>query len=261
MNRRPLRIAIAPDSFKGTLTAAQAADAIAEGLARALPPGSAFERIPMADGGEGTVDAWLAATGAERVECVAEDPLGRPVRAAYGWRAKDGTAVVELAAASGLPLLAPEERDPGAASTYGTGLVLRDALARGARRIVLGLGGSATCDGGAGLAEALGARLLDAAGAPLPRGGLALARLASLDLAPAAEALRGVRIEAACDVTNPLCGPEGAAAVFGPQKCAPALAADPARRDALLGALDAALARLASVAAAATGRDPCGAPS
>ena len=115
MNRRPLRIAIAPDSFKGTLTAAQAADAIAEGLARALPPGSAFERIPMADGGEGTVEAWLAATGAERVACEAEDPLGRPVRAVYGWRAEDATAVAELASASGLPLLAPEERDPGAA--------------------------------------------------------------------------------------------------------------------------------------------------
>ena len=253
--RRPLRIAVAPDSFKGVLTAAQAADAICAGLARSLPPGSVFLRIPMADGGEGTVDAWLAATGAERVGCDAEDPLGRPLRAFYGWRAADRTAVLELAAASGLPLLAPAERDPAAASTYGTGLVLRDALARGARRIVLGLGGSATNDGGAGLAQALGARLADERGDPLPRGGLALSRLASLDLAPAAALLAGVRLEAACDVTNPLCGPDGASAVYGPQKCAPSLAADPARRDALLSALDAALAHLAAVAAAATGRD------
>ena len=118
MSRRPLRIAIAPDSFKGFLTSAQAADAIAAGLARSLPPGTVFDKIPMADGGEGTVVAWLAATGAERVECDAEDPLGRPVRAAYGWRAEARTAVLELAAASGLPLLAPDERDPATASTF-----------------------------------------------------------------------------------------------------------------------------------------------
>jgi len=255
MSRRPLRIAIAPDSFKGFLTSAQAADAIAAGLARSLPPGTVFDRIPMADGGEGTVDAWLAATGAERVECDAEDPLGRPLRAAYGWRASDATAVLELAAASGLPLLAPDERDPAAASTFGTGLVLRDALARGARRIVLGLGGSATNDGGAGIAQALGALLADPSGAPLPRGGLALARLASLDLSPAAALLAGAKLEAACDVVNPLCGPDGASAVYGPQKCASALAADPARRDALLASLDSALANLARVVASATGRD------
>lgn len=253
--RHPLRIAVAPDSFKGTLTSAEAAAAIVAGMKRVLPPDTVYDRIPMADGGEGTVDAWLAATGAGRVECDSEDPLGRPVRAAYGWRASDRTAVVELAAASGLTLLAPEERDPGAASTYGTGLVLRDALARGARRIVLGLGGSATNDGGAGMLEALGARVLDASGSPVGRGGLALARAASVDLAPARRALAGVRLEAACDVTNPLCGPSGASAVFGPQKCAPSAACG-----GLLKALDSALGAFARAVAAATGEDLSGSP-
>ena len=260
MNRRPLRIAVAPDSFKGTLSAAQAASAISEGLSRSMPPGSVFLQVPMADGGEGTVDAWLAATGAERVLCDAEDPLGRPLRAAYGWRAQDATAVLELAAASGLPLLRPEERDPGIASTFGTGLVLRDALARGARRIVLGLGGSATTDGGAGLVQALGVRLADADGAPVGRGGLALARVATVDPAPARALLAGVRLEAACDVDNPLCGPNGAAAVYGPQKCSPEVQSDPARLSALLGALDGALGALARATAAATGRDFAGSP-
>ena len=256
MKGRPLRIVVAPDSFKGTLTAAEAARAIAEGLAAVLPPGSEIFQTPMADGGEGTVDAWLAATpGAERIECDATDPLGRPIRAAYGWLASKRTAVVELAAASGLPLLAPAERDPGRASTAGTGLLLRDALARGAKRIFLGLGGSATNDGGTGLAAALGARFLDETGTPLPPGGLALARLARVDLAPLRAALRGVEIAAACDVTNPLCGHAGASAVYGPQKCAPGT---DTRR--LVEDLDRALAHLAAVvshAENAESAEPC----
>ena len=251
----PLRIAVAPDSFKGTLTSAEAASAIVAGLKRVLPPETVYDAIPMADGGEGTVDAWLAATGAERIGCDAEDPLGRPLRAAYGWRESDRTAVIELAAASGLPLLRDCERDPGAASTYGTGLVIRDALARGARRIVLGLGGSATNDGGTGLLEALGARLLDAAGKPVGRGARALSRVASADLAPARRALAGVRLEAACDVTSPLCGPSGASAVFGPQKCPPGIASDPQARTAIVRELDAALRAFARAVADATGAD------
>ncbi len=251
ISSRPLRVVVAPDSFKGTLTAAEAADAIASGLAEILPPGSEILRAPMADGGEGTVDAWLAATrGAKRIECDALDPLGRPIRAAYGWLGAKRIAVVELAAASGLPLLAPEERDPGRASTVGTGLLVRDALSRGARTIYLGLGGSATNDGGSGLAAALGARFLDEAGAPLPPGGLALARLARVDLAPLRAALRGVSVLAACDVTNPLCGPAGASAVFGPQKCARGVEPGP-----LVAALDAALAHFADVVAHAEGAE------
>ena len=254
----PMRIAVAPDTFKGTLTSAQAAAAIVAGLGRVFPPDTQYDSIPMADGGEGTVDAWLSATGAERVECDAEDPLGRPVRAAYGWRQADRTAVIELAAASGLPLLRPEERDPGVASTYGTGLVIRDAIARGARRIVLGIGGSATNDGGSGILEALGARLLDATGAPVGRGGLALARVATVDLAPARRALEGIRLEAACDVRNPLCGPAGASAVYGPQKCPPAASA--AKRAGLIRELDSALRVFASAVAKAIGCDLSGEP-
>lgn len=251
----PLRIAVAPDSFKGTLTSAQASAAIVGGFRRVLPPDTVYDCIPMADGGEGTVDAWLSATGAERVECDTEDPLGRPIRAAYGWRASDRTAVLELAAASGLPLLAPSERDPGAASTFGTGLLLRDAIGRGARRIVLGLGGSATNDAGAGILEALGARILDSSGAAVPRGGLALARAAAVDLAPARRALAGIRLEAACDVVNPLCGPQGASAVYGPQKCNPAVPSD-----RLVAALDSALGAFARAVAAAIGEDLSEAP-
>lgn len=240
---RALRVVVAPDSFKGTLTAAEAADAIASGLADILPSGSEILRAPMADGGEGTVDAWLAAVpGAKRIEVDTLDPFDRPIRAAYGWLAAKRTAVVEIAAASGLPLLVPEERDPGRASTFGTGLLLRDALARGAKTIYLGLGGSATNDGGAGLASALGARFLDEDGAPLPPGGLALARLARVDLAPLRAALRGVAVLAACDVTNPLCGHAGASAVFGPQKCAPG-----ADTQGLVAALDAALEHFAEI--------------
>ncbi len=256
--KHALRVVVAPDSFKGTLTAAEAAEAIAEGLAQILPSGSEILRAPMADGGEGTVDAFLAAVpDARRVECDATDPLGRPVRAFFGYRPGERLAVVELAAASGLPLLAPEERDPRAASTAGTGLVLRAALERGARRIVLGLGGSATNDGGAGLVTALGARVLDAAGAPLPPGGAALARAASLDLSglPAAFREGRVALDVACDVTSPLCGPDGASAVFGPQKCAPSVRGDPARLAETVASLDAALGNWARVVAAATGRD------
>ena len=248
--QRPFRIAIAPDSFKGTLTSAEAAAAIVAGFRRVMPPDTAYDCIPMADGGEGTVDAWLSATGAERVECAAQDPLGRPIRAAYGWRESDRTAVLELAAASGLPLLRPDERDPGATSTYGTGLLLRDAIERGARRIVLGLGGSATNDAGAGILEALGARILDAAGAPVGCGGLALAHAATVDLEPARRALAGIRLEAACDVTNPLCGPEGASAIYGPQKCNPAVPCGN-----LVAALDASLGAFARAVAASTGDD------
>ena len=240
---RPLRVVVAPDSFKGTLTAAEAAEAIASGLAEILPSGSEILRAPMADGGEGTVDAWLAAVpGAKRIEVDTLDPFDRPIRAVYGWLPSKRTAVVEIAAASGLPLLAPEERDPGRASTFGTGLLIRDALARGAKRLYLGLGGSATNDGGAGLASALGVRFLDENGEPLPRGGLALARLARVDLAPLRAALRRVEVLAACDVTNPLCGPSGASAVYGPQKCARGAEPGP-----LVAELDAALAHFADV--------------
>lgn len=255
---RPLRVVVAPDSFKGTLGAADAARAIAEGLSEILPRGSEIECVPMADGGEGTVDAFVAATGAKRIECDSVDPLGRPIRAFFGYLPGDRTAVVELAAASGLPLLAPEERDPLSTDTAGTGRVLSSAIARGARRIVLALGGSATNDGGAGMVCALGARVSGDGGAPLqPRGGASLAAVRSLDISGLHPALRGgtVALDVACDVANPLCGPDGASAVYGPQKFSPAVRADPGRLAAGIETLDRALANWAAVVAEATGRD------
>ena len=235
--------AIAPDSFKGAISAEGAARAIAEGLSASFPKAE-FRLIPMADGGEGTVDAWAASTAATRIRATVRDPLGRPVKAEYAFEATSRTAVIEMAAASGLPLLVPGERNPLATSTYGTGELVRDALDHGARHIILGIGGSATNDGGAGLASALGVRLLDAKGRELTPGGAALARLAEIDLSDLDPRIAKTRFEAACDVTNPLCGPSGASAVYGPQKGA-------SQKD--VGTLDAALRHLAEVAASTPG--------
>ena len=242
MKKAPV-IAIAPDSFKGALSAEGVAQAIADGLAESFPKAE-FRLIPMADGGEGMVDAWAASTGAKRITATVQDPLGRPVKAEYAYEPSTCTAVIEMAAASGLPLLAPGERNPLVTSTYGTGELVRDALDHGARHIILGIGGSATNDGGAGMAAALGVRLLDAKGHELPSGGAALARLSSIDLSGLDARVAKTRFEAACDVTNPLCGPNGASAVYGPQKGA-------SKKD--VKTLDAALLHFAEVAASTSG--------
>lgn len=212
-----LRVVCAPDSFKGSLSAAAAAAALAAGARRA--GAEAVER-PIADGGEGTAEALLAAVGGRWVEAAAVDPLGRPLRSRYALLS-DGTAVVELAHASGLTLLAADERDPLLASSLGTGQVLRQALEAG-HPVILALGGSATVDGGAGVLAGLGARLLDADGEAIAPSGAALELVARVDLAPLPAAWRG-RVRVAGDVDSPLLGPRGAAAVFGPQK-----GADPA---------------------------------
>ncbi len=235
---RPV-IAIAPDSFKGALSAAEAAAAMADGFRRGWPA-VRCRLIPMADGGEGTVDAWSAATGAARVAARVRDPLGRTIRAAYARDARRRLAVIEMAAASGLPLLRPGERDPRRTSTLGTGDLIRHALDGGARTLLLGIGGSATNDGGTGMASALGARFLDRQGRPLAPGGGDLHRLHRIDLAGLDPRLVSVRLQVACDVTNPLCGASGAAAVYGPQK-----GATPAQ----VRQLDAGLERLARVMA------------
>ena len=230
-----MRIVIAPDSFKGSLAADQAAGAIAAGIARARPDAEAVLR-PVADGGEGTVAAALGAGYRPRRVRVS-GPDGRPVAATF---ALDGTtAVVELAAAAGLGLL--EHPAPLTATTRGVGELLRAALDAGARRIVLGIGGSATTDGGAGMLQALGVRLLDADGTDVPPGGGGLARLARLDATGLDPRLAGVDLVVASDVDNPLTGPSGAAAVFGPQKGASA--DDVARLDAALSRYAAVLAR------------------
>jgi glycerate kinase len=211
-----MRFVIAPQEFKGSLTAGEAAAAIAHGVADAIPD-ALVDVVPMSDGGPGLVDALLAARGGERVETAAHDPLMRPHTAAWAVLA-DGAAAIEMAAASGLVLLAAGERDPRIATTFGTGELVRAALDRGCRRIILGVGGSATVEGGAGAIQALGAQLLDADGRELRPGGAPLARLARIDLSRVDARLAGTEIRVASDVTNPLCGPEGAAAIFGPQK-------------------------------------------
>ena len=214
-----MRIVVAPQEFKGSLTAIEAARAIAAGVRAAIPDAEIIE-VPMSDGGPGLVDAMLAARGGERIETDVHDPLMRPVRAAWAILAGDdaGTAAIEMAAASGLVLLRPEERDPLAATTFGTGELIRAALDRGCTQIIVGVGGSATVDGGAGAMQALGARLLDASGMDLRPGGAALAALDRIDLVARDPRLAKTRIRVASDVTNTLCGPTGAVAMFGPQK-------------------------------------------
>jgi glycerate kinase len=241
---------IAPDSFKGSLSAVAVADAIARGVL-AVFRDAEIAKVPIADGGEGTVEALVAATGGRFEERTVRGPLGEPVRARWGILGSGEAAVVEMAAASGLPLVLPARRDPRATTTYGTGELLLAALDAGLRRIVLGIGGSATNDGGAGLARALGVRFLDASGAELPEGGAALARLARVDLGGLDPRVGGAEIVVACDVDNPLTGPRGASAVYGPQKGAtPEMVAE----------LDAALGRYAEVARDATGRDVASTP-
>lgn len=232
------RVVIAMDSFKGSLTAAEACRAVMEGVRRAAGEAEC-DLLPVADGGEGTVDAVVAAAGGEVREIETTDPIGRRISAKYAVL-PDGCAVIETAAASGLTLLKPDERDARRASSYGTGLLVRDAIERGARKIILGLGGSATTDGGSGLARALGARYLDADGIDIPHGGAGLASLDRIDTSDVLAALVDCSFVIAADVKNVLCGPEGAAAVFGPQKGA---SPDDVRE------LDAALARLAEVMA------------
>lgn len=216
-----MRILVAPDSFKGSLSAVAAARAIAAGVRRVWPAAQ-LEEVPLADGGEGTVEALVAATGGERHRRPVRDPLGRLVEASFGILGDGVTAVIEMAAASGLTLLAPAERNPLATSTYGTGELLRAALDAGCRKIIVGIGGSATNDGGAGMACALGARFFDGEGNELPAGGGALGCLERIDTSNLDRRLRKTEIIIACDVDNPLCGPQGAAAVYGPQKGATA---------------------------------------
>jgi len=215
-----MKIIVAPGAFKHCLSAAGVAEAIEAGLRRS---GLAAEisRQPIADGGNGTLDAWLAG-GGERFTLTVDDPLGRPVQAAYGLLPDGRTAVIEMALASGIELLTDTERDPLQADTTGTGQLLRAALERGARRFIIGMGGSATVDGGMGALQALGVRMLDASGQPIGRGNGALARLANLDASGLDMRWQDCEIIIASDVENPTLGPDGAAAVFGPQKGATA---------------------------------------
>lgn len=211
-----MKIVIAMDSFKESLTAPQACEAVRRGFSQVVPAN--YICVPMADGGEGTTSALVSACGGEWVNVRVSDPLGRQVNAKYGIL-PNGTAVMEMAEAAGLQLLTPAERNPMKTSTYGVGEMIADALTKGVQKIILGIGGSATNDGGAGMAQALGFRLLDKAGRELPRGGAALRYLARIEQTSGSlNRLSGCQIVAACDVVNPLCGDTGASAVFGKQK-------------------------------------------
>lgn len=213
------RIVIAPDSFKESLTAVKAAAAIERGFSRVFPK-AVYVTVPIADGGEGTVDAIVTARDGRYVKKRVRGPLGTARQARYGLLDDGALAVIEMAAASGLELVSRGERDPLAASTYGTGELVRDALDRGARQIIVGVGGSATNDGGVGLAQALGVKFFDDKDRRLPNalGGGELHRIARVDASERHPALRRGRIRVACDVDNPLTGPKGASAVYGPQK-------------------------------------------
>ncbi|MYM22003.1 glycerate kinase [Duganella sp. FT135W] len=212
-----MKIVIAPDSFKESLTAMAVANEIEAGF-REIFPDAEYCKLPVADGGEGTVQAMIDASGGKLVALKVTGPLGEPVAAFYGLMGDGHTAVIEMAAASGLELVTPAQRNPLRTTSYGTGELIRHALNAGARRFVLGIGGSATNDGGAGMLQALGGRLLDAGGEDLAVGGGALAKLDRIDLSELDARIKDCVFDVACDVSNPLVGLQGASAIFGPQK-------------------------------------------
>jgi glycerate kinase len=212
-----MRIVVAPDSFKECLRAGDVARALAEGCRRVFP-NAEIDLVPMADGGEGTVDALVNASGGRVVTEWTHDPLGNPIEATFGVLGGGRTAVVEVAAASGLALVPMELRHPGFTTSYGTGELILAALKQGVQRIVVGLGGSATNDAGAGMAQALGFSLRDANDRELPFGGFALAKLDFIDALKVREAVKYAEIIGAYDVDSPLCGPKGASYIYGPQK-------------------------------------------
>jgi glycerate kinase len=212
-----MRILIAPQSLKGSLTAAEAGQAIAQGV-QAVYPEAEIEIVPVADGGEGTVQALVDATGGKIIQQTVTGPLGEPVPAFFGLMGNGHTAAIEMAACAGLPLVPPERRDPRMTTTYGVGELILAALDHGSRHFIIGIGGSATNEGGAGMAQALGAELLTAQGTEIARGGTALTTLAHITTLTIDPRLQECTVEVACDVSNPLCGPTGASAVYGPQK-------------------------------------------
>ena len=232
-----MKIVIAPQGFKGNLTALEVARAIEKGVKRIVPDAITTLK-PMADGGEGTVQALVDATGGKIMVSEVTDPLGGRVKAHWGILRDKVTAVIEMASASGLPLVPKEKRNPLVTTTYGTGELIRAALDHGCRKLIIGIGGSATNDGGAGMAQALGAKLLDGKGKELPSGGAALARLEHIDISKLDPRLADFDVTLASDVNNPLCGPRGASAIYGPQKGA---------TPEMVKQLDAALAHYADV--------------
>ena len=240
-----MKVVIAPDSYKGCLSALEVAKAMERGVLSVFPSAE-VRKIPIADGGEGTVAALVTATNGQLRQTEVTDPLGNKIIAHWGVLGDGRTAVIEMAAASGLPLVPKEKRDPRVTTTYGTGELIKAALADGLAKIIIGIGGSATNDGGTGMARALGVRFLDAAGQEVAAGGGSLAEICQIDTTGLDPRLKNTEIVVACDVDNPLCGTRGASAVFGPQKGA---------TPEMVQQLDAGLAKYASCARQATGRD------
>ncbi|ATZ12471.1 glycerate kinase [Erwinia amylovora] len=212
-----MKIVIAPDSFKESLSALQVATQIELGF-RDIFPDAQYIKLPVADGGEGTVEAMVAATGGKIIPLQATGPLGKPVEAFYGLSGDGQCAIIEMAAASGLEHVPAAQRDVMTATSWGTGELMRHALDQGVKRMIIGIGGSATNDAGAGMIQALGVRLLDQQGKRIGHGGAELARLAAVDLSVLDPRIADCQIDVACDVTNPLIGEQGASVVFGPQK-------------------------------------------
>ncbi|GAB1769574.1 glycerate kinase [Priestia sp. FSL R5-0597] len=212
-----MKIVIAPDSFKESLTALHVCEAVEKGIKSHFPDAE-ISKVPMADGGEGTVQSLVDATGGDIIQARVTGPLGKEVEAFYGILGDGNTAVIEMAAASGLHHVPVDKRNPLITTTRGTGELILKALDHKVKHIIIGIGGSATNDGGTGMAKALGAKLLDANGAEIKEGGGSLAQLASIDLTNLDSRLAEVKVEVACDVDNPLTGETGASAVFGPQK-------------------------------------------
>lgn len=232
-----MKIVIAPDSYKESLSALEVATEIEAGF-REVFPDAQYVKLPVADGGEGTVEAMVAATQGKIVRLNVTGPLGETVEAFYGLSGDESCAFIEMAAASGLELVPPAQRDPLITTSWGTGELIRDALDNGVEHFIIGIGGSATNDGGAGMVQALGARLLDKQGEQIGYGGGQLPQLDSIDLSQLDARISRCRFEVACDVTNPLTGDEGASAIFGPQKGA---------TPQLVAQLDRALAHYAKI--------------
>ncbi len=240
-----MKIVIAPDSYKESLSAMEVAIQIEAGF-REIYPDAEYIKLPVADGGEGTVDAMVAATGGRQINVSVTGPTGKPVLAHFGITGNQQCAVIEMASASGLECIPPEERNPLITTSYGTGELIKAALDLGVTEFIIGLGGSATNDGGAGMLQALGIHLLDKAGHNIGKGGQCLSELEYVDVSGMDPRLKQCRITVACDVTNPLTGPQGASAIFGPQKGA---------NPAMVRFLDENLKHYAEVIARQTGKD------
>lgn len=240
-----MKIVIAPDSFKESMTALEAANAIEKGIKKVIPEAECV-KVPMADGGEGTVQSLVDATGGKIIETTVTGPLATSVKAFYGISGDGKTAVIEMAAASGLHLVPIDKRNPLITTTTGTGELILAALEHGVNHIIIGIGGSATNDGGAGMVQALGGRLLDSEGNQIGFGGGELGKIDKLDLTDLDGRLKNVKIEVACDVDNPLTGKHGASAIFGPQKGA---------TDDMISLLDQNLTHFANVISTELGKN------